>query len=90
MLALVRHLCPCGTTYLVSLADEKDLLANPEWEAGAAAVADVIAERFVDGRDRGFFCPCCSRLHLRGPAQHVASPYGERDADEPLLSISLN
>jgi hypothetical protein len=90
VLALVRHQCPCGAPYLVSLAADEELCEHPEWETGAAAIARAIGEELVDARSPGFFCPCCSRLHVRVSAARAASPYGECSGGEPLLSISLN
>jgi len=90
VLALVRHTCPCGTSYVVSLAAEGELLDNPGWQAGVAAAALAIEEDFVDGRSPGFFCPSCSRLHLRVPAPRVETTCGEAGREAPLLSISLN
>lgn len=74
----------------MSLAADGDLLDNPEWQAGAAAAALAIDEGFVDGRGPGFFCPSCSRLHLRVPAPRVATTCGGAGREDPLLSISLN
>ena len=86
MLALVRHLCPCGTPYVVSLAGEDDLRDHPEWQTAAVSAAQAVEESFVDGRAPGFFCADCSRLHLR-----VAdSTSVQVSSGDPLLSISLN
>jgi hypothetical protein len=86
VLALVRHLCPCGTPYVVSLARDDDLGNHPEWHGIALAAAAAIDEGFVDGREPGFFCPSCSRLHVRASV----STSVQLGSDEPLLSVSLN
>jgi hypothetical protein len=90
VLALVRHRCPCGTSYVVSLAGEAELLDHPAWEADAAASARAIDESFVDGRTPGFFCPHCSRLHVRVAVPLVETACGEPGREDPRLSISLN
>lgn len=88
MLALVRHHCPCGRSYLVSLAGDEDLERHPRWNAGTGEGVDVGGDVLVDGRAAGFFCPGCSRLHLRvGPP--VQPVYGEDDVELPY-AFTLN
>lgn len=68
MLAVVRHRCPCGRAYIVSLAADEELQHHPHWRAGAEVTVDAGGDPMIDGRAVGFFCTSCSRLHLRvGP-----------------------
>jgi len=88
MLALVRHHCPCGRSYVVSLAGDEDLERRPSWGDGPARPADGNGDVIIDGRSAGFFCTSCSRLHLRvGPP--VVQMAGE-DADGLAYAFTLN
>jgi hypothetical protein len=89
MLALVRHHCPCGRSYVVSLAEDEDLVRHPRWGAGAADALDEVGERLIDGRARGFFCTGCSRLHLRvgPPVVHATAGF---DGAEMSYALTLN
>jgi len=88
MLALVRHHCPCGRSYVVSLAADEDLERQPHWGAGAAEAVEAGAGVLIDGRAAGFFCTSCSRLHLRvGPPVVYAT--GD-DGAGPPYAFTLN
>lgn len=89
MLALVRHHCPCGRSYVVSLAGDEDLKRHPRWNAGALEAADGDGELLVDGRAAGFFCAGCSRLHLRLGPPVVYPTYGADEAELPY-AFTLN
>lgn len=87
MLALVRHHCPCGRSYVVSLAGDDDLQRHPRWCAGAAEAPDQGGDVLIDGRAAGFFCTSCSRLHIRvGPPVVYASD----DGAELPYALTLN
>jgi hypothetical protein len=89
MLALVRHCCPCGRAYIVSLAGDEELEHRPHWRAGAEEAGDAGGDPMIDGRAVGFFCPGCSRLHLRvGPP--ISYITGRGDGAGPPYAFTLN
>lgn len=89
MLALVRHHCPCGQSYIVSLAGDEDLERHPRWNDGAAETVNVGGDVLVDGRAAGFFCSGCSRLHLRVGPPIVHPICVENNAEWPY-AFTLN
>lgn len=69
MLAALAYTCICKTRFVISCSSEsEDDVTGAALAEAARAAAPVAGRLWIDGGRRGFVCPECGTLHIRGLA----------------------